>query len=107
MHGPWVTWQVADAGGRLLKEFEQRELETFGSGAKAGIFYGCYASDSKKIAIATRYDQNPGGSIWLMDAATGKNVYLCKARYFGPVTEGQPRALWIMTGRLSSVPITA
>ena len=99
MHGPWVTWRVADAGGRLTKDFEQSEIGTFGSGAKAGIFYGCYASDSKKIAIATRYDQEPGGSIWLMDAASGKAVYLCKARYFGPVTEGQPRMGFVDNGR--------
>ena len=99
MHGPWVTWKVANANGQLADKFEQRELGTFGSNGKAGIFYGCYANDSKKIAIATRYDQEPGGSIWLMDAATGKAIYLCKARYLGPVTEGQPRMGFVDNGR--------
>ena len=99
MHGPWVTWKVANANGQLADKFEQRELGTFGSGGKAGIFYGCYSSDNKKIAIATRYDQEPGGSIWLMDATTGKAVYLCNARYFGPVTEGQPRMGFVDNGQ--------
>ena len=99
MHGPWITWRVADGRGQMTDEFDQQELGTFGSGGKAGIFYGCYSADSKTIAVATRFDQEPGGSIWLMNASTGKAVYLCKARYFGPVTEGQPRMGFVDSGR--------
>lgn len=41
--------------------------------------------------MATRYDEEPGGSLWLMNRKTGQAAHLCKARYFGPVVAGQPR----------------
>jgi len=91
MHGPWVEWSVADRSGRLRDNIKQQEVGPFGKEGRPGIFYGCYDGDSRRIAIATRFDEEPGGSLWVMDRVTGKAVYLCKARYFGPVTAGQPR----------------
>lgn len=41
-HGPWKEWAVADGGGRLLSAFRSRETGPFGSGGRAGVFYGCY-----------------------------------------------------------------
>ncbi len=91
MHGPWVEWTVADANGRPLPAFTPRETGPFGLGGRPGIFYGCYSHDNRRIAVATRFDQEPGGSLWLLNRDSGKAAYLCKARYFGPVTAGQPR----------------
>lgn len=91
MNGPWMEWPIADAGGRLLPTISPRETGTFGHNGKPGVFYGCYSNDSRRIAVATRFDQEPGGSLWLMNRETGKESYLCKARYFGPVVAGQPR----------------
>jgi hypothetical protein len=99
MHGPWVEWSIAESGGRLRAEFPKREIGPFGSNGKPGIFYGCYAKDHPWLAVATRYDQEPGGSLWLMHLETGKATYLCKTRYFGPNTAGQPRLGFIDNDR--------
>ncbi len=95
MNGTWVEWAVSDNTGQLLESFAQREAGPFGHNNRPGVFYGCYSDDGKRLAIATRYDQEPGGSLWLLDRQTGKTAYLCRARYFGPVTAGQPRMRFV------------
>jgi len=91
MKGPWMEWTVADSDGRLLSQIASRGMGSFGRNGRPGIFYGCYSNDGQRLAVATRYDQEPGGSLWLMNRETGKAAYLCKTRYFGPVVAGQPR----------------
>ncbi len=99
MHGPWVEWPVADGKGKLLPAFSARESGPFGRDGRPGIFYGCYSPDRRVLAVATRYDQEPGGSLWLLNTETGKAAYLCRARYFGPETAGQPRMGFAGDGR--------
>ncbi len=96
--GAWVERTVADREGRILptagyRTVEKRVVGPFGRGdAKyPGIFYASYSPDGSLIAVATDYRADPGGAIWLMNAQSGAPRFLCKARYLGPVAQGQPR----------------
>ena len=96
--GAWVERTVTDRDGHILSTADYRTVEKrvvgpFGQGdAKyPGIFYASYSPDGSLIAVATDYRSEPGGTLWLMDARTGTPRFICKARYVGPVTQGQPR----------------
>jgi hypothetical protein len=94
----WTEFELASVNGKLIANLSpqtvrSREIGPFGKGDLnyASVFYGSYSPDGSLIAIATRPDSDEGGKIWLMDRASGKVRYLCRALSFGPVTQGQPR----------------
>lgn len=96
--GVWREFTVVGRDGKVLpnagyQTVQRREIRLSGIGDKKfpDIFYGSYSPDGSLLVVATDYRQEPGGSIWLIDTKTGKAKYLCKARYAGPVTQGQPR----------------